>query len=325
MKPAGKKETKAHRKAIPSPAEPPPPSPIAPPEPLRGVVGVGASAGGLEAFTDLLKQVPADSGMAFIFVQHLDPKHSSALTDLLSRSTPMPVVQVTDGLPAAPNRVYVIPPNANMILTKQGLQLEPRPTGQHMPIDRFFRSLAETQGGQAIGVILSGSASDGTLGCKAIKEAGGICFAQDPNSAKYDGMPRSAVATGCVDFVLTPGEIARELIRLQDHPYISHPAPADDEAPTQENSAFSEIFNMLRSATGVDFSLYKPGTIRRRILRRMALHKMHSVEQYKSHLKQHRSEVSLLFQDQLINVTAFFREPVTFDFIKSRILPRIFE
>ncbi len=292
---------------------------------LFPVVGFGASAGGLEAFTELLQHVPAEPGFALVLVQHLDPKHSSILTELLSRATHMPVAQVRDGMPVEQNRVYVIPPNTNLSIRGGFLRLEPRPPmGQHMPIDHFFRSLAQERGNRAIGVILSGTASDGTLGVKAIKAEGGITFAQNPNSARYDGMPRSAISTGCVDAVLSPEEIARELVALTQHPYVNGgaepaPEPTDDEA-----TAFHEIFSMLRSATGVDFGQYKPGTIQRRTLRRMALHKLEKVRQYVNLIRENRSEVQQLFQDILINVTSFFREPETFTAIKARLLPSIF-
>jgi two-component system, chemotaxis family, CheB/CheR fusion protein len=179
------------------------------------IVGVGASAGGLEAFTQLLKALPSRTGMAYVLVQHLDPTHESALTELLAKATEMPVRQVTDGTLVEPNRVYVIPPNVDMIVSQGILRLTPRTQtrGRPMPIDCFLRSLAEDQRSNAIGVILSGTASDGTLGLGAIKGEGGITFAQDEKSAKYDGMPRSAIAAGCVDFVLPPDGIAEELTR----------------------------------------------------------------------------------------------------------------
>ena len=288
------------------------------------VAGFGASAGGLEAFNEVLHRLPVDTGLAVVFVQHLDPKHSSVLTELLSRSTRMPVLQVADDMHVEPNHVYVIPPNTNISISKGCLKLEPRPsTSPHMPIDHFFHSLAGEQGGRAIGVVLSGTASDGTLGLKAIKAEGGITFAQSPESAKYDGMPRSAVAAGCVDFVLTPEGIAGELVRLCRHPYLDRPRPPETQ-PESEGD-FHEIFSMLRSATGVDFSYYKPGTIRRRTLRRMAVQKLTTPEQYTQYLRTHRDELDLLFQDLLINVTGFFREAATFSAIRSHLLPLMFK
>src|SRR5437879_5015113 len=186
------------------------------------IVGVGASAGGLEAFTQLLKHLPTDTGLGFVLVQHLDPQHESALTQILTRATSMPVREVTNDLQVEANHVYIIPPNTNLTIEQGVLKLGPRPDGRkaHRSIDSFFESLAQDQNERAIGVILSGTATDGTLGLEAIKAEGGITFAQD-DSAKYDSMPRSAVAAGCVDFVLSPKNIARELVRIAKHPYFA--------------------------------------------------------------------------------------------------------
>src|ERR1051326_3544627 len=237
----------------------------------------------------------------------------------------MPVFQVKDGMKLEANKVYVITPNASLVLSDGTLHLEPRLVGQHMPIDAFFRSLASSQGAQAVGVILSGNASDGTLGLKAIKEAGGITIAQEPGSAKFDGMPRSAINSNAVDFVLSPEGIAQELMRLRQHPYLSHPEVVEEIPTNDHEQAFKDLLAQLRTATGVDFSLYKPGTIHRRVLRRMALQKIDSLQEYGVYVRQHREELSGLFQDILINVTAFFREPETFEALKTRIFPRIFE
>ncbi len=289
------------------------------------VVGFGASAGGLEAFTEVLHALPSDLGMAVVFIQHLDPKHDSVLTDLLSRATKMPVHLVTDGMRLQPNHVFVIPPNTDLVALDGTLHLKARQAGPHMPIDCFFRSLAEVYGNKAIGVVLSGSASDGSLGLTAIKAAGGITFAQDPESARYDGMPRSAIHSGCVDFVLPPEGIARELVGLREHPYLRQPAPAEEASPAPEDQAIKEIFAQLRAATGVDFSLYKPGTILRRVLRRMALQKIDSLDRYAAYVRQNKNELSSLFQDMLINVTSFFREPVTFEALQADVFPVIFQ
>jgi two-component system CheB/CheR fusion protein len=244
------------------------------------IVGVGASAGGFEAFREFLKALPRDTGFAFVLVQHLDPGHQSMLTRLLSKSTAMMVSEVTEGMEVEPNHVYVIPPNATMSIRGGMLHLLAgrKPTVQHLPIDHFLRSLAEDLGNRAIGVILSGTASDGTMGLKAIKAEGGITFAQNSSSAKYDGMPRSAVAAGCVDFVLPPDEIASELARIGRHPYLAGRlrAHAAAEPPIEPDTALQKIFALLRNATGVDFAFYKDSTIKRRILRRMVLHKSKS-------------------------------------------------
>ena len=271
--------------------------------------------------------MPTDTGMVFVLVQHLDPQHASMLTDLLSRTTRMPVRQVGAETKVRPNHVYVIPPNRELRMADGTLHAEPRTLGvPHMPVDRFFRSLADDQAGKAIGVVLSGSASDGSQGVRAIKAAGGITFAQEPATAQYDGMPRSAIATGCIDAVLPPEGIARELVRLRQHPYLrEEPQPEEKPELEREEPSLRDIFNLLRNTTGVDFSLYKPGTTQRRTLRRMALLKMDGFEQYASYIRQHPDELSALFQDILINVTSFFREPATFEAIKTRVLPAIFK
>jgi len=290
------------------------------------VVGIGASAGGLEAFTKLLKHLPNDTGMAFVLVQHLDPTHASALTEILSRATAMPVAEVRDGMQVEPNHVYVIPPNTNMAILHYRLCLMPRTDkhGIHLPIDYFLRSLAEDRRGRAVGVILSGTASDGTLGLKAIKAEGGITFAQDEQSAKYDGMPRSAIVSGFVDSVLPPEMIARELTRLSRHPYVmlSHEAQAREWA-SGEVDILNKIFILLRTHTGVDFTNYKHTTIRRRIQRRMLLHRIDRMDQYVRVLQQQADEVEALYQDLLINVTSFFRDPDTFRALTKKMFPRL--
>ncbi|MGH9850237.1 MAG: chemotaxis protein CheB [Blastocatellia bacterium] len=294
------------------------------------VAGIGASAGGLEAFRRLLEHLPTDTGMAFVLVQHLDPAHESILAELLSKSTRMPVSEVADGLAVEPDHVYVIPRNTNMAIAQGALRLLPREAtrGQHRPIDFFLRSLAEEQSNRAIGVILSGTASDGTLGLEAIKAEGGITFAQDEKSAKYDGMSRSAVAAGCVDFVLPPHRIAEELARLASHPYVGAAGAArlDELSPADEpevggGDSFNRILQLLRKATGVDFSHYKSNTVRRRIRRRMALHKLDELEDYAGYLRNHQEEVGNLYQDILIRVTSFFRDPETFEALKEEVFP----
>ncbi len=284
------------------------------------IVGIGASAGGLEAFSELLTQLPENTGFSFIFIQHLDPHHESKLTELLQQRTAMRVQQAVNGTSPEPNQVYVIPPNTSMEIQNRSLQLSSRQIGPaQMPIDTFFRSLAEDQGAVGIGIVLSGSASDGTLGLKAIKGEGGITFAQEPSTAAFDGMPRSAIAAGCVDFVLPPKGIAQELVRISRHPYVADPEMAEVAANHERD--FAEIFAILRTTSGVDFSLYKHGTIRRRIYRRMALHKIESLGDYARLLRERRAEAEALFQDLLINVTAFFREPATFDALRDRVFP----
>src|SRR6266704_1150292 len=289
------------------------------------IVGIGASAGGLEAFASLLTNVPADPGVAFVLVQHLDPKHESLLTEILPRSTTMPVSEVTEGVRVKPNHVYVIPPNKNLAISRGILHLMPRTYTRrlHMPVDVFLRSLAEDQKNKAIGVILSGTASDGVLGLKAIKAEGGITLAQDENSAKYSGMPRSAAAA-VVDFVLPPEAIARELGRIGRHPYLTSPKAVTSEGLLPESGgSLTKIFTLLRSAFGTDFTHYKDTTIRRRIKRRMVLHKIEEPEVYVRHLRDNPGEVEALYHDILINVTSFLRNRSTFEALKSIVFPSI--
>jgi two-component system, chemotaxis family, CheB/CheR fusion protein len=298
---------------------------------LVAVVGVGASAGGLEAFKQLLARLPVDTGMAFALVTHLDPKHESILPELLARATQMPVSEVEDGTPVAPDHIYVMPRNTSMAIEGGALRLRPREEGRGLrhPIDAFLQTLAEDQGTRAVGVILSGTATDGTLGLEAIKAEGGITFAQEPKSARYDSMPRSAVAAGCVDFVLTPEGIAEELARISRHPYvapaeIAEPGPEEPAQPVVKNG-FNKILALLRRATGVDFSLYKANTLRRRIRRRMILNKLDGLDEYAQYLRENAAEVENLYQDILINVTSFFRDPETFEALKEKVFPRLVE
>jgi two-component system, chemotaxis family, CheB/CheR fusion protein len=290
------------------------------------IVGIGASAGGLEAFTEMLQILRDDTGMGFVFVQHLDPKHVSLLTELLQRHTKMPVQDAAEGMRVEPNHIYVIPRDKHMGMARGVLTLAPRVDSAvpHMPIDPFMRSLAADRKSKAIGVILSGNASDGALGTMAIKAAGGITFAQSSESAKYDGMPRAAIASGCIDFVLSPQEIAKELARLGQHPYVS-PAPSKGEkepAPAALES-IGRILKLLRNATGVDFTYYKSVTVRRRILRRMALRQMENLESYVTRLRTDPTELQALQDDILINVTEFFRDAEVFERLKKVVFPKI--
>jgi two-component system CheB/CheR fusion protein len=273
----------------------------------------------------LLKALPVNPGMAFVVVQHLDPHHESILHKLLSKTTEMPVIQAEDGMALKPDHVYVIPPNKDLAIRHRTLRLlsRRRTAGRHLPINRFLVSLAADQKGAAIGVILSGTASDGTVGLQAVKSKGGVAFAQDPKSAGYPGMPESAILAGCVDFVLPPEEIARELIRLAQLPYAQRTAAVTEAEPPFGGGDLQKIIRILRTATGVDFSLYKTGTIKRRIARRMALHQIGSLPGYASYLEQNAIEVAALYQDIFIHVTSFFREPETFAALQRRFLPSL--
>lgn len=290
------------------------------------IVGIGASAGGLEAMNLMLKHLPARTGMAFVLVQHLDPTHESALTAILARTTDMPVVEAKHNMRLLPDQLYVIPPNKLMGISQRRLKLSPR--GHADPtrtVDHFLDSLAEEEGNRAIGVVLSGNGSDGTQGLLAIKAAGGITLAQEERTAKYPAMPGSAITAGCVDFVLAPERIAQELSRIAGHPFVA-PAgsaqAAEQERPAEEK-AFEDILAILRQRTAVDFTHYKHATLQRRIQRRMVLHKFESLADYGAYLRMHVGEVKELYNDMLIHVTGFFRDPHAFQALKKRIFPRL--
>jgi two-component system CheB/CheR fusion protein len=291
------------------------------------IVGIGASAGGLDAFRRLLGRLPQNAGLAYVLIQHLDPEHTSMLTALLAGATRMPVLDAADGLAVERDHVYVIPPNCTLgVHHRRLLLLERREErGLHLPVDYFLKSLAEDIGPRAIGVVLSGTASDGTQGLKAIKAAGGITFAQDEASAEHFGMPGSAIAAGCVDFVLPPGEIAAELARIVQHPYLHQPGHDGSEDLFANETELSKIFMVVRSRTGNDFTHYKRTTILRRIKRRMAVHKLARISDYVHYLQTQPMEVGRLFDDLLINVTGFFREPGAFEALREQVFPVIFD
>ncbi|MEO6547533.1 MAG: chemotaxis protein CheB [Ferruginibacter sp.] len=292
---------------------------------LFPVVGIGASAGGLDAFKKLLKAIPENSGMAFVLVQHLDPARDSMLPELLQKVTRVPVLEITDDVKVLPNHIYIIPSNKMLLATDGVLQLSPRPAKSknelNLPIDLFFTSLAEVHQTHAIGVILSGTASDGTKGLKAIKENGGLTFAQDEASAQFDGMPHSAAEAGVVDFILPPEQIPQKLMDIR-----GHIAKTDEELQNislPEEEIFKQIHALLRVRKGTDFTYYKQTTIRRRILRRMALNKNSDSGTYLKFLREHKSEQDVLYQDLLIPVTSFFRDKTTFDNLCELVFPNI--
>ena len=283
------------------------------------IVAIGASAGGLEAFTSLLRALPPAPGLALIFIPHLDPTHESAMVELLARTTRLPVRQAAEGMQVECNFLYVLPPNSDMTIADGVLHLVKREgRGHHMPVDTFFRSLAEDQTSNAMGVILSGTANDGTLGVSAIKNAGGITFAQD-ESAKYDGMPSSAAAAGVVDYVLPPDRIAQELIRIQKQPVRTVSTDSFDG----KERLLKEIFRLLKSFSKVDFVDYKAATIQRRILRRMNMNQMSDLSDYTKLLHRKPEEVEALYRDVLINVTSFFRNPDVFESLRQVVYPKI--
>ena len=286
------------------------------------IVGVGASAGGLEAFTELLSHLPDDTGMAFVLIQHLDPRHDSHLTELLSRGSKMPVSEVTGETRVEANHIYVIPPRSNLGISAGVLHTPPRQaSGCNMPVDSFLRELAADRGSKALGVILSGTASDGTLGLQAIRAAGGITFAQDARTAKFDGMPKSAIAAGVVDYVLPPAGIAMQLVAL-GHQAQAAVDPQETAEPS-EDAELSRILRLVRTATGVDFTHYRHGTLARRIKRRMALRGFATLEDYSRDLEQNRDEANALCENCFITVTAFFREPAVFEELKRMVFPAL--
>ncbi len=293
---------------------------VVPGESSVRVIAIGASAGGLEAFSQLLRGLPVDAGLAYVLVQHLDPAHESILAELLARATTMPVVQVIDGVRVEPNHAYVIPPDTVMTLTDGHLKLAPRAKtgGPARSIDAFFRSVAEVQGSDAVGVVLSGTGSDGARGLEAIRAGGGTTFAQDPVSAGQDGMPRAAVATGSVDFVLSPAEIAAQLARMGREPR-AHPVITN--APARPIDGLAPILDLVCQRTGVDFAEYKIGTVQRRVLRRMALSHVDALPDYVEVLRTDTAEVDALYADLLICVTRFFREPELFQTLSETAFP----
>jgi two-component system CheB/CheR fusion protein len=292
------------------------------------IVGIGASAGGLEAFRSLFAHLPATTDMAYIVVQHLDPHRPGLLPGLLSRVTKMPVCEGQNDMLVQPNHVYVIPPNADLLLENGALKLLPRTEtrGQHLAINTLFCSLAEECKQQAIGVLLSGTGSDGTIGLQAIKTAGGIAFAQDAHSARYPQMPQSAIAAGCVDCMLPPEEIARELAQLSTHAsLILLPRVSPPEVLPEEEQILTDILLTLRGRTGVDFLEYKPATLKRRIEHRMTALHLGRLGDYAGYLNTHQDEVEALYQDVLVHVTSFFRDPEAFDALNRLTFPEIVE
>ncbi len=318
-----KPSTQPRQASRSGPASPrtPAPIPVGPGAQGFAVVGLGASAGGLEAFEEFFRKVPADIGMAFVLVSHLDPTHESILAEIVQRATKLPVVEVTDQMAVKPNCIFVIPPNRDLTIFHGALQLTmpETPRGQRLTIDGFFRSLAEDQGENAIGVVLSGTGTDGSLGLRAILGAGGITFAQEPTTAKYDGMPAAAVRSGYVTHVLPVGKMP-EAMRTAAQAIRTHPV-----APTAPAVAYAlnQVLATLRSRTGHDFSQYKKSTVVRRIERRMASHEIETVEVYGRYLKEHPDEVQALFKELLINVTSFFRDPEAFEALRREVLPRV--
>jgi two-component system CheB/CheR fusion protein len=292
------------------------------------VVGIGASAGGLEAFSEFLSGLPASTGMAFLLVQHLDPRHESALAQILATKTLLPVHEATEGLAVEPDHVYVIPPNTVMILADGHLALAPRDDFPipPMPVDRLFYSLAKEQGNHAVGVILSGTGSDGALGMQAIKVSGGITYAQDEASAQFNGMARAALELGAVDRVSPPREIAQKLARLVRRSYMTgRRTVSSGELNPADSEHLLRVFRRLHSICGVDFSHYKRGTVQRRLARRLTLCGLDTLSDYLDLLENDLEETQALFQDLLIQVTNFFRDPELFEGLTNIVFPRLID
>ncbi|MDP3963153.1 MAG: chemotaxis protein CheB [bacterium] len=291
------------------------------------MVGVGGSAGGLAAFSSLLENIPADTGMAFVIVQHLAPTSKSSLGKILSGITSLPVTEAKSGIPIEPDHIYVIPPDRNIVVEKNILKLIPRQRqGLNLAIDDFFTSLATYKKSNAVGLLLSGTGSDGTQGLRAIREMGGITFAQD-DSAEFPQMPNSARAAGVVDYVLSPADIAAQLVKISKGLSVKNAESAPEDGATfeTEDKDLAKILQFLLASSDVDFTYYKPGTIKRRITRRMLLNDSKNFRQYADYLKKYPKEIDALYQDILIKVTDFFRDKHVFDFLKGKILPELFD
>lgn len=298
-----------------------------PGEPTFPIVGIGASAGGLQAFQDFFAALPANPYMAFVLVQHLSPVHESALAEIIQAQTQMVVTQVTDHPVVEPNRVYVIPPGKLLEMADGHLQLVDRSTERGRPtaVDHFLRSLVKAVGDRAVGVVLSGTGSDGSLGIRTLKEGGGLTMAQSPESSEDDGMPTSAIATGLVDLVGTPAELAARLVAVRDFAdLVQIPAPSED-VPETDADALRAIFSHLRQRTGHDFTHYKRSTILRRLARRMQVAGVASLPGYVSHLRRTPDEASALLRDFLISVTQFFRDPEAFEVLEAEAFPSLFD
>jgi two-component system, chemotaxis family, CheB/CheR fusion protein len=286
------------------------------------IVAIGASAGGLQAFEAFFAAMPADSGMAFVLVSHLDPTHISILPELIQKKTQMTVHLITDGLKIQPNMIYVIPPNKDMAILNGVLHLMdlPHPRGFNLPIDSFFKSLAQDQGADAVGIILSGTGSDGSLGVRQIKGELGMVMVQDEDSAKYSGMPRSAIATGLVDYTLPVEKMPEALVKYARHASVKSRSRISLVEKKNQN-ALQKICILLRTHTKRDFSLYKKNTIIRRVERRMHVHQIDNIEDYHTYLARSEREIHVLFKDLLIGVTSFFRDPEAFAALKEKYLP----
>ncbi|KFI22737.1 chemotaxis protein CheB [Nitrosococcus oceani] len=297
-----------------------------PDSPPFSIVGIGASAGGIEALQTFFEALPEEPGVAFVVIIHLDPEQSSELAPILARKTPMPVEEVQGNCALEPNHIYVISPNQQLELTDSHIGAFPfeQPRGQRAPIDTFFRSLAK-QYGDGFAIILSGSGSDGAVGVKAIKEQGGLILVQLPTEARFDGMPRAAIATGMVDFVLPTRELAQRLPELIEGRRHIYEKLADETQIQDRDSLLKSIFAHLQRKVGYDFSKYKRPTILRRLARRMQIQHQQTLNDYLNFLRQNPEESRALFEELLISVTTFFRDPEAWETLRTQLIPRLFE
>jgi len=289
------------------------------------VVGIGASAGGLDAVKTFLKALPAKSGMAYVFIQHLSPVHASMLPELLQKVAPFPVQQITDNLHLEQDHLYIVPENKIVTVIDGALRLNPLDKNKKTnTIDLFLSSLGVVYQSYAIGVVLSGALNDGTVGLQVIKSHGGLTFAQDEGSAAFDSMPRSAVNSGAVDFILPPEKIAKQIVAI-NHPFHTDYSPeeVDGAQPQQDSEVFKQILTVLKVRRGVDFTYYKQSTLKRRIIRRMALNKIEKPSEYLDYLRENKSEQDALYNDMLISVTHFFRDPPSFELLCDNIFPSL--
>ena len=290
------------------------------------IVGVGASAGGLEALEQFFQNVTPDSGLAYVVIQHLSPDYKSLMAELLAKHTTMPIYRAVDGIEIKANSIYLIPPKKNMTVFHRKLYLteQNHSLGLNLPIDIFLRSLAEDLGEMAIGIILSGTGSDGTLGVRAIKGAGGMIMVQEESSAKFDGMPRSAIATGLVDYILPPDKMGEQLLKFISHPLAVRQDVTEDLS-VKDDDVLSKILASIRNRCGVDFTFYKPNTIIRRIERRISVHQLSSISEYSNFLSEASNEVNILYKELLIGVTKFFRDNEAFEILNDKVIPEIFK
>lgn len=289
------------------------------------IVGIGASAGGINSFKKFLSSLTEDSGMAYVLLQHLDPSHHSSLPDILSKTTDLPVHMITDGMEIRPNNVYVLPENKMLTVANHTLKLTPRDTKKiNLPIDTFLKSLAEVHKTMAAGVVLSGTANDGTAGLKYIKEQGGITFAESPNTAAWKGMPKSAIASGAVDFELDVEAIVQKLLQI-NLVYKNTRSWEEEKLPEGQEDAFRQILSLIRIKSNIDFNYYKQSTLKRRISRRMGINQTDSLHAYLEFLRDNKSEQDALLQDMLIQVTSFFRDEKAFNELEDNVIPKLLQ